>query len=169
MIQTFISAFLKLGSFSCFIFYLLRVGRCEFFLLLLLFGFVAERQKNSEATGWSQVSLFGGISENRRVCWRWRCWTFGTIKPLMAALLKENSETCAKTQRAFKIEIQARSHILFWVTSSKRKSYWCRRLHSYPLKDQEDDMSRKKRRSWKLSRVINLPTRLLSALNTRPR
>lgn len=31
MIQTFISAFLKLGSFSCFIFYLLRVGRCEFF------------------------------------------------------------------------------------------------------------------------------------------
>lgn len=83
MIQTFISAFLKLGSFSCFIFYLLRVGRCEFFLLLLLFGFVAERQKNSEATGWSQVSLFGGISENRRVCWRWRCWTFGTIKPLM--------------------------------------------------------------------------------------
>ena len=32
---------------------------------------------------------------------------------LWAALLKENSETCAKTQRAYKIEIQARSHILF--------------------------------------------------------
>ena len=31
---------------------------------------------------------------------------------LWAALLKENSETWAKVQMAYKIEIQARSHVL---------------------------------------------------------